>query len=144
MSLQEKLRHLVGRANAKKVEQLTEPSGEKNVQLWDLRESEKAKERGIEPGIYLTIHPISDAESHDQMTMNSLTLSFYDRLAEAGFMKRGDTVTPVDNKASAVVDPDLLWKYSLIAYFPKLSMLLVKADHVDRDDAQKILVTALH
>lgn len=143
MWLGEKLRELIGGGISKRVEQKTELSGGKNVQLWDLREADKAKERGVEPGLYLTTTPISEPELRDSFILQKLSLSFFEKLREGGFMEQSETIIPVDTKGTMVVDPAQSWQFSPAGYIPDMHMLVVRADHVDRDKAQGIIVKAL-
>lgn len=138
-TLRKKVLHLPG----SKQEQPLELLGGKNVQLWDLQEPEKAKERGVEPGHYFTADPISQSELSDPLLLQKLSFFFHQRLSEAGLQKKSDTRIPIDTKNSMSVDPALAWKFSEVGYISNLQTLVVRADKVGQDKAQGIIIKAL-
>lgn len=138
-TLRKKASHLVG----SKQEPFAELSGEKNVQLWDLREPEKAKERGVEPGYYFTADPISQSELSDPLLLQKLSFFFHQRLNEAGLQEKSGIRIPIDTKNSMFVDPALAWLFSPAGYISNRQMLVVRADKVGQDEAQLKIVNAL-
>ena len=132
MSIKETLQRLVSR---KPNEQSapTEAHRSVSVQFYDLREAEAAKERGVDPGYYLTVHPI-----------HKLSPSFFEKLKDEGLLEQSDTRIHIDNKAEMFVDPAQSWFFSPAGYIDTMQLLVVRANHADRDDAQRMIVTALH
>ena len=122
----------------------TEFLGGEDVQLWDLRNPEKAKERGVEPGYYFTVNPVSKREIDDPYILQKLSLSFHQKLQEAGLHKQSDTRIPIDTENSMFVDPSQGWLFSPTGYIPNLQMLVVKASQVDRDINQALKVKSLN
>lgn len=143
MSIKETLQRLVSR---KPNEQSapTESQRSVSVQFYDLREAEAAKERGVDPGYYLTVHPILPPDLEDGMLLHKLSLSFFEKLREEGLLEQSDTRIHIDNKAEMFVDPAQSWFFSPAGYIDTMQLLVVRANHADRDDAQKMIVTALH
>ncbi|MBU2052148.1 hypothetical protein KKH13_02985 [Patescibacteria group bacterium] len=117
--------------------------GKKQIGFNDLREPDKAKERGVEPGFYLTANPITPQEIDNAFLLQMLTFQFFAKLGELGLMQKGDTVIPVDNTGEAVVDPSQGWLFSPAGYIQEMQLLVVQATPVDRDTNQTIIVQAL-
>lgn len=116
--------------------------GQKKIDFFDLREPDKAKERGVKPGFYLTTSPITAEEIKNPLLLQILTFQFFGKLAEIGLMKRGDTIIPIDNSGKAVVDPSQGWKFSPTGYISEMQLLVVQAEPVDRDITQALTVKA--
>lgn len=143
MSLKETIRNLLNRNTRKDLQ----PSGESNrgvsVQFYDLREEAAAEERGLAPGYYLTVHPIFEPDLKDRNLIPRLTFSFFETLKEQNLLESSDTHIPIDTNGQMAVDPAQSWLFSPSGYIPEMQLLVVRADHVDRDDAQRVIVTAL-
>ena len=77
------------------------------------------------------------------MLLNKLSPSLFEKLKDEGLLKSSDTRIHIDNKAEMFVDPAQSWLFSPAGYIDAMQLLVIRADHVDRDDAQKMIVTAL-
>jgi hypothetical protein len=143
MDFLERLRKKAANLVGSKQESSVELSGGKNVQLWDLREPEKAKERGVEPGYYFTANPISESELSDPLLLQKLSFFFHQGLNEAGLYEKSGIRIPIDTQNNMFVDPALAWKFSQTGYIPDLQMLVVRADKVGQDEAQGKIIKAL-
>jgi hypothetical protein len=143
MPFPENLRRIIATITKKRSEPTGELSGGKNIQLWDLRELDKAKERGVEPGYYFTINPITKSELDDSLTLQTLSFFFHQKLQEAGLQEPSGTKIALNNEHTMFIDPAQGWLFSPSGYIPDLQMLVVRADNIDRDKVQGIIVNAL-
>lgn len=114
------------------------------VWFYDLREEEAAQERGVAPGYYLTVHPILESDLKDHRLISKLTLFLFKKLQEEGLLDESDIEIPIDIKGKLFVDPAQVWCFSPAGYLPKKQLLIVRADQIDRDEAQKVVVKALN
>lgn len=144
MSFAEVLRQIRAHITKKGQEPLKELFVGKNVQFWDLREPKAAEERGVEPGYYLTTQPISQAEVQDPQIIYKLSILFHQKLQEAGLQEKSGTQIPVDTKYTMFVDPAQGWLFSPAGYIPDLQMLVVRADKINPDENQRMLVGGLN
>lgn len=142
MSIKETLWRLVSGKPKDKRSAFTEVPGN-SVQLYDLREDREAENRGVNPGYYLTAYPISPSDLKDSSLLHKLSLSFFEKLEEEGLLKQSDTRIHIDNKAEMFVDPARSWSFTPVGYDNARQVLIVKANQVDRDEAQRIIVSAL-
>lgn len=143
MPFAENLRRIITTITKKRAEPTGELSGDKNVQLWDLREPDKAEERGVEPGYYFTINPIAKSELDDRFIIQKLSFFFHQRIHEAGIRETSETRIAVDTKHTMFIDPAQCWLFSLYGYILDHQILVVKAERVERDKAQGLIVKAL-
>lgn len=143
MPFAENLRRIITTITKKRAEPTGELSGDKNVQLWDLREPDKAEERGVEPGYYFTVNPITKSELDDRFVIQKLLFCFHQRIHKAGLQETSETRIAVDTKHTMFIDPATGWLFSPYGYIPDQQILVVRADKVDRDKAQRVIVKAL-
>ena len=120
-----------------------EGTGKKEIGFFDLRNAEAAKEKGVEPGIYLSAFPITKAELKDEFLLHKLTFSFFEKMAEVGLMKSSNTRISVDTQMTGFVDPEQMWAFRPVAYVPEQQLLIVETQQQDRDSSQALLVQVL-
>lgn len=142
MSLKERIGKILSRPSHKDGPSEKAKSGF-SVAFYDLRKKSDAKERGVTPGFYFTVHPILENDLEHPNLINEFTLSFFEKLRSEGLLKESDTRIPVDTKSELFVDPAQGWLFSPAGYIPSLRLLVVRADQVDRDENQEMLVKAL-
>lgn len=143
MSIKENLRRLFLRTPKPEQFGSTETHRGISVQFYDLRETKAAKERGVEPGYYLTVYPILPPDLEDSMLLHKLSHFLLEKLKDEGLLESSDTRIPIDNKNKMFVDPAQSWFFSPAGYIDTMQLLVVRADHAGRDDAQRIIVAAL-
>ena len=146
MSLRETLERLFGggRRQSKPEGKFTvEGTGKKEIGFYDLREPDKAKERGVEPGFYMSAFPITKLELKDEFLLHKLTFQFFEKLGELGLMQSGDTRIAVDTQGEAFVDPSQGWLFAPSGYIEQMQMLIVQTNPVERDANQALLVQVL-
>lgn len=143
MSIREKLHGLLSRKPRSDQVAASENPRDISVQFYDLREARAAQEKEVKPGYYLTVYPIYPSDLQDSQLLSKLSLSLLEKLEEEGLLGASDTRIPVDNKGKMFVDPAQGWFFSLEGLYPKQQLLVIRADHLDRDNAQRVIVTAL-
>ena len=105
------------------------------IDYWDLMDPEKAKERGVEPGHYLTLFPILPQDVSDPMILHKHMLEMMKKLTEIDSRDASEAKIPVDTQGN-YVDPGRGWQMSAYGYLDQLNILVVRAEMVDRDEAQ--------
>jgi hypothetical protein len=143
MSIKETLQRLV--AGKPKEKQITTPEAQRKttIRFLDLRKEEIAKEKGLDPGYYLAVYPILPADLKNDMLLHELSFPFLEKLRAEGLFKGSDTRIYTDTKAKTFVDPALTWEFSPAAYIDNMQILIVRADSVNRDEAQQKIITIL-
>ena len=144
MSIKENLRKMFSRTP--KPDQIGSKETHRgiSVQFYDLREVEAAKEKGVDPGYYFTVHPVLPPDLEDSMLLHKLSPTFFEKLKGEGLLAHSDTRIYIDNKAEMFVAPAQSWFFSPADYIDTMQLLVVRADHADQDNAQRMIVTALH
>lgn len=145
LSLKESLQKLFGGSKQPKLEDgfVVEGPGKKEIGFFDLRDAEAAKEKGVEPGIYLSAFPITKEELKDEFLLHKLTFSFFEKMAEVGLMKSSNTRISVDTQMTGFVDPEQMWAFQPVVYIQGQQLLIVETQQQDRDASQALLVKVL-
>lgn len=141
MGIKEVLKNLGHPCRIKTKEQ---PSSEENIEilLWDLRNEEKANHHQVAPGYYLTLAPISIEQMKNPDLLKIFDMQMLTLLLENIPRPSSNIRIPVDIKGS-FVDPALSWQFSPQGYIRDKKMLVIRAEPVDPDEAQKIIVSRL-
>ena len=114
-----------------------------SIYFHDLREKKAAKEKEVDPGYYFTVCPIFPKDLENRMLINKLQPAFFDILKNMGLLGHSDTRIHIDREAKMSIDPEQVWIFFRAGYIDDAQTLFVKAYHVNRDDAQTIIVTSL-
>ena len=69
-----------------------------------------------------------------------LSPKFYLALATLGFLKRGNSVIPIDTTGRLVMDPAMVWRFAPVQYLKELQLLFIKAEQVDEAEAQALMI----
>jgi len=109
------------------------------IYFYDLRDKQRAEESGLSPGYYLTVSSITKAEMEDPRLLNNYSLDLMQTMLEAVPLPKSETKIFVDTMGH-YTDPGLGWLFSAVGYESDQQMLIVRADHIDPDEAQKIIV----
>ncbi|MCJ7827916.1 hypothetical protein MUP65_02100 [Patescibacteria group bacterium] len=112
------------------------------VKFYDLREKLAAQERGVEPGYFLTVTPISERDLRNERLVFKLAPLFHKELEKNRPPRRSDTRIALDTRKGVVVDPAASWRFLPAGYIDDLEMLVVRAERPDPDEAQDLLVLA--
>lgn len=114
----------------------------KSICFHDLRDENEAQRRGVEPGHYLSVSPVSESEFQNQNLIVELSPFFQKKLIEEDFHQRSGTRIPFNTKGDWV-DPAQLCQFSAAGYIPEKELLIVRVDRVYQDEAQKVAITAI-
>lgn len=114
----------------------------KTIYFYDLRDKQKAKEKGLKPGYYLTVIPITKQEIGDPGLLTGLSDVLSLTMLEAVPLPKSGTRIIIDAKGN-YTDPNLGWLFSPVGYILDQQKLIVRADHMDPDETQRIIVKSL-
>jgi hypothetical protein len=114
-----------------------------SVHFQDIREEEAAKEKGVDPGYYFVIHPISPQNLKDTRIINNFTPSFFKILIEKGLLKGTLQEIGESNDTDLIVDTANAWQFTPVGYIAEKQMLIVGAKPVNQEAAEKHLIETM-
>ncbi len=130
---------LLGKISGGKPPEIETSSLEKSsnieINYWDLTDPEKAKERGVVPGHYLTLFPIFPQDIEDPMLLHRHMIDMMKKFTEIDSRGSSEAKIHVDTDGN-YVDPAKGWQLSAYGYLDQLKMLVVRGEMIDRDEAQ--------
>ncbi len=112
------------------------------IAFWDLRGPEEAKKKGVKPGFYFTVGPISEDEFRSPDLIPSLIVHFYEALFAENLVSRSDTKIPLDNHGR-YTDPASAWMFREYGYLDDCYFGVVRAEPANPQKARVQAIKAI-
>lgn len=141
MSIIEGLRNLRGKKPSTEADADVERARKISIIIHDITNAAVAKEKGLQPGYYFEVAPISPKDAEKEDLLQELSVPLMTALQKEKLLASSDTRIPL--KDQMYVDPAQGWRFALAAYSPEKQIVLVYGIPQDRDVAQRVIVTAL-